>query len=139
MNMYTSLNRRAANAYTQVGVHSVVEGASPHQLIVLLFDSLNSALNAAKGAMLREEVVEKGLHIGKAVRILEEGLKAAVDVQQGGELAQNLIAIYDYSITQLTLANLRNDVALLQAAQDAVEPVASGWREIANVSAVTGA
>ncbi|WP_027015760.1 flagellar export chaperone FliS [Comamonas composti] len=137
--MYTSLNRRAANAYTQVGVHSVVEGASPHQLIVLLFDSLNSALNAAKGAMLREEVVEKGLHIGKAVRILEEGLKAAVDVQQGGELAQNLIAIYDYSITQLTLANLRNDVALLQAAQDAVEPVASGWREIANVSAVTGA
>jgi flagellar protein FliS len=72
------------------------------------------------------------------VRILEEGLKASVNPDQGGELAQNLISVYDYSITQLTLANLRNDPALLQSAQDVLAPIAHGWRDIANAPAVAG-
>lgn len=54
--MYTSLNRRAASAYAQVGVQSSVDGASPHQLIQLLFDALEKALNAAKGAMQRGDI-----------------------------------------------------------------------------------
>jgi len=137
-NMYTSLNRRAASAYAQVGVQSSVDGASPHQLIQLLFDALEKALNAAKGAMQRGDIGEKGVQIGKAVRILEEGLKASVNPDEGGELAQNLISVYDYSITQLTLANLRNDTALLQSAQDVLAPIAHGWRDIANAPAVAG-
>ena len=130
--MYTSspFNRHAANAYKQVGVQSVVDGASPHTLIQLLFDALDASLNAAKGAMQRGEVEEKGRQIGKAVRILEEGLKAALNPEQGGEIAQNLASLYDYSITQLTLSNLRNDVVLLENVQSVLAPVAQGWREI---------
>lgn len=129
--MYTSsLNRHAANTYKQVGVQSVVDGASPHALIQLLFDALEASLNAAKGAMQRGDVEEKGRQIGKAVRILEEGLKAALNQEQGGEIATNLASVYDYSITQLTFVNLRNDVALLEAVQSVLAPVAQGWREI---------
>ena len=130
--MYTSssFNRHAANAYKQVGVQSVVDGASPHTLIQLLFDALETSLNAAKGAMQRGEVEEKGRQIGKAVRILEEGLKAALNPEQGGEIAENLASLYNYSITQLTLSNLRNDVALLENVQSVLAPVAQGWREI---------
>ena len=130
--MYTSssFNRHAANAYKQVGVQSVVDGASPHTLIQLLFDALEASLNAAKGAMQRGEIEEKGRQIGKAVRILEEGLKAALNPEQGGEIARNLASLYDYSITQLTLSNLRNDVRLLESVQSVLAPVAQGWREI---------
>lgn len=128
--MYTSMNQRAATAYRQVGVQSVVDGASPHMLIQLLFDALETSLNAAKGAMQRGEIEEKGRQIGKAVRILEEGLKASLNISQGGEIAQNLASLYDYSITQISLANLRNDPALLEAAQNVIAPVAQGWREI---------
>ncbi len=128
--MYTSFNRHAANAYKQVGVQSVVDGASPHTLIQLLFDALEASLNAAKGAMQRGDVGEKGRQIGRAVRILEEGLKAALNREQGGEIAQNLASLYDYGITQLTLANLRNDVGLLESVQSVLAPVAQGWREI---------
>ena len=128
--MYTSMNRNAANAYRQVGVQSVADGASPHMLIQLLFDALETSLNAAKGAMQRGEIEEKGRQIGKAVRILEEGLKASLNMQQGGEVAQNLASLYDYSITQITLANLRNDPSLLNAAQTVIAPVAQGWREM---------
>lgn len=128
--MYTSMNRSAVNAYRQVGVQSVVDGASPHTLIHLLFDALEASLNAAKGAMQRGEIEEKGRQIGKSVRILEEGLKASLDMEQGGEISQNLVSLYDYCITQITLANLRNDVALLETAQNVLAPVAQGWREM---------
>lgn len=128
--MYTPINRHAANAYQQVGVQSVVDGASPHTLIQLLFEALDASLNAAKGAMQRGEIEEKGRQIGKAVRILEEGLKASLNLQQGGEVAQNLASLYDYSINQITLANLRNDLALLEAAQSVIFPIAQGWREM---------
>ncbi|CAB5699069.1 Flagellar protein fliS [Delftia tsuruhatensis] len=136
--MNSMFNRRGASAYNQVGVQSVVNGASPHMLIQLLFNALDASLNAAKGAMQRGSIEEKGIQIGKAVRILEEGLKAAVDVEQGGELAQNLITVYDYSITQLTFANLRNDVQLLQSVQDVLAPIAQGWSDIADTPAVAG-
>ncbi|WP_278537962.1 flagellar export chaperone FliS [Delftia acidovorans] len=136
--MNSMFNRRGASAYNQVGVQSVVNGASPHMLIQLLFNALDASLNAAKGAMQRGSIEEKGIQIGKAVRILEEGLKAAVDVDQGGELAQNLITVYDYSITQLTFANLRNDVQLLQSVQDVLAPIAQGWSDISDAPAVAG-
>ena len=132
--MYTSMNRSAANAYRQVGVQSVVDGASPHLLIQMLFDALETSLNAAKGAMQRGEIEEKGRQIGKAVRILEEGLKASLNYEQGGEVAQNLVSLYDYCITQITLANLRNDISLLDAAQTVIAPVAQGWREMGQAS-----
>lgn len=137
--MYTSsLNRHAANAYKQVGVQSVVDGASPHTLIQLLFDALEASLNAAKGAMQRSDIEEKGRQIGKSVRILEEGLKAALDPVQGGQIAENLASLYDYSIAQLTLANVRNDLALLENVQSVLAPVMQGWREIGSTPAAAG-
>ena len=86
--MFSSTGFSKANAYRQVGVHSGIENASPHTLIQMLFDALETSLNAAKGAMQRGDIEEKGRQIGKAVRILEEGLKASLNLNQGGEVAQ---------------------------------------------------
>lgn len=82
--MYTPVSSRAASVYRQVGVQSSVDGASPHQLIQMLFDGLMQSLNAARGSMQRGDVEEKGRHLGKAVRIIEEGLKGGLNPAQGG-------------------------------------------------------
>ena len=71
--MFSSSGFNRANAYRQVGAHSGVENASPHALIQMLFEGLFQSLNAARGAMERGEIEEKGRHLGKAVRILQEG------------------------------------------------------------------
>ena len=128
--MYTPVSSRAASAYRQVGVQSGVDGASPHMLIKMLFDGLVLSLNAARGAMQRGEVEEKGRHLGKAVRILEEGLKGGLNPAQGGELVVNLRALYDYCIKRLTLANLRNDVSLVEEVVELIAPVAQSWDQI---------
>lgn len=128
--MYTPVSSRAASAYRQVGVQSAVDGASPHMLIKMLFDGLIQSLNAARGALQRGDIAEKGRQIGKAVRILEEGLKGGLNLAQGGEIASNLAALYDYCVSRLTLANMRNDLALVEEVAGLIAPVAQSWSEI---------
>lgn len=128
--MYSPFNSRAATAYRQVGVASLVDGASPHRLIQMLFEGLMQCLNAARGALQRGEIEEKGRLINKACRILEEGLKASLDPTQG-EIASNLSALYDYCNTRLMLANARNDVALIDEVVSLITPIAEGWSQIA--------
>ena len=128
--MFSSSGYGAANAYRQVSAHSGVESASPHQLIQMLFDGLFQSLNAARGALQRGDIEEKGRHISKAVRILQEGLVVGLDLENGGELAANLKLLYDYSVAQLTKANVRNDEHLVEEVIKVLQPVAQGWKEI---------
>lgn len=137
--MFSPVNARAMSAYRQVGVQSVVDGASPQQLIKMLFDGLVASINAARGAMERGDIGEKVRHIGKAVRILQEGLLGALDKEKGGELADNLSALYDYCTTRLTLANARNDVGMINEVAQLVGTVAQGWTEMTNAPATAGA
>lgn len=128
--MYTPVSTRAASAYKTVAVETGVQGANDHQLIELLFDGLLQSLNEARGALQRGDVETKGRRLSKSVRILEEGLKACLNPTLGGEIAQNLGGLYDYSVQRLTLANMRNDEKLVIEVIGLIEPVAQSWKAI---------
>ncbi len=128
--MFTPVSARAASAYKRVGAQTSIEGASPHQVICLLFEALLLSLHSARGAMARGDLELKGQAIGKAVRILEEGLKAALDIESGGELAVNLRGVYNYSILRLTTANLKNDITLIEEVTQLIVPVFDAWKSI---------
>ena len=134
--MFTSVNSRAASAYKRVSADTGVSTANPHQLVVMLFDGLMQSLNAANGAMERGEIEAKGQAIGKAVRILEEGLKGGLNMAQGGALAKDLNGLYGYAVQRLTLANLHNDRALVTEVIGLIEPVADSWKQIRGIAAV---
>lgn len=127
--MFTSVNTRSASVYKRVAVETGVQAADSHRLVGMLFDGLLQAVAAARGAMERGDLVAKGEQIGKAVRIVEEGLKAGLD-PAGGEMARNLGALYDYSVRRLTEANLRNDAKALAEVAGLIEPVAQAWQDI---------
>jgi flagellar protein FliS len=128
--MFTSVNTRSASAYKRVGIETSVDNADPHKLVVLLFDGLQQALGAARLAMQRGDVPVKCKQVGMAVRILEEGLKGGLNLEQGGEIAANLDALYSYCVTRLTIANIKNDLAGLEEVSRLIEPIASGWKQI---------
>lgn len=130
--MFTSVSSRSAAAYKRVGTQTSVEGASPHQLICLLYEALLGALRQSHAATMRGDIETKGKEIGKAVRILEEGLKAALNDAAGGELATNLRGVYNYSISRLTRANIHNDAPMIQEVIDLIVPVYGAWKSIAN-------
>jgi flagellar protein FliS len=119
-----------AGMYRQVGLETEVEVASPHQLVLMLFDGFFESVGRARLAMQAKLIDVKCQQIGRAVRILDEGLRAALDLKAGGEVAQNLHALYSYVITRLTLANLRNDVSILEEADRLIRPIRDAWVEI---------
>ncbi|WP_422085481.1 MULTISPECIES: flagellar export chaperone FliS [Variovorax] len=133
--MYTSHNMRTgAGAYARVGVETSVMSASPHQLIVMLFDGAKTAIGMARYHMAAGEIEAKGKAISKAIGIVDNGLKAGLDAQAAGEagaeLVGNLSALYDYIVQRLFRANLHNDVQSLDEADRLLENIASAWREI---------
>lgn len=132
--MYSSVNTRSAAAYKRASVESSVAMADPHQLVVLLFEALQRHLACAKLALQSHDISAKCYQMGAALRILEEGLKAPLDLKNGGEVAKNLDALYDYCVRRLILANAKNDIAGIDEVSALIAPVASGWKQMPNVS-----
>lgn len=128
--MFTSVSSRSAAAYKRASIEASVDMADPHQLVNLLFEALQRAIGSAKLALQAGDVPAKCKQIGNAVSILEEGLKAPLDLEKGGEIASNLHALYTYCVQRLVQANARNDVAALDEVARLIEPVASGWKQI---------
>ena len=128
--MFSAYSPRAANAYQRINVETSMHTIDQHQLVSLLYEGVLNSIATARGAMARGDVVGKVNAISKALRIIEEGLSTALDRVDGGELAHNLGALYDYCTQRLILANARNDDAMMQEVMRLIEPVAQGWNEI---------
>ena len=116
--------------YQQVGVETGLAGATPHQLVAMLFEGYAQAVAQARGAMRSGDMLLKGQAIGRAVRIVEEGLRGGLNMSTGGTLAQDLNDLYNYLTRRLTLANLRNDEAALEECQRLVKPLHEAWTAI---------
>ena len=120
-----------ANAYRQVGTETAVSGATPHKLIAMLFDGYMEAIAQARFGMRNRQIEAKGRAIGRAVRIVEEGLRGSLNMDVGGTLAQDLDDLYGYLAMRLTLSNLRNDEAGLDECQRLMQPLQDAWTSIA--------
>ncbi len=120
---------RVSSLYRQVGV--AMPDASPHRLVAMLFDGLLDSIAQARGALAAGDVPRKGREIARAVRILDEGLKAGLDRSAGGTLATDLDDLYAYAMTRLTQANLRNDDAALAECHALMQPLRDAWNAIA--------
>ena len=118
------------NEYKQVGVQNNVADASPHRLVQMLMEGALGKIAAAKGHMERGEIRPKGEQIGCAISILE-GLKASLDKEKGGEIAQNLEDLYIYMERRLIEANRENDTSRLDEVSDLLRQVKEAWDAIA--------
>lgn len=116
----------AMEAYKQVNTYNAIEFADRHRLISILFTGVLDKLAIAKGHMVRNEVAEKGSTIGKVIAILDE-LRSSLNAADGGELAVNLDGLYDYMQRRLALANVENDISLLDEVGALTREIKSGW------------
>jgi len=122
--------RALSGVYRQVGVETSVANASPHELVKLLFDGLFDALAQAKGAIQAKDYQTKARAMDRALRIIDEGLKASLDRQQGGELAANLHDLYGYVSLRLIQANLRDDLSALAECATLMTPIREAWNAL---------
>lgn len=117
--------------YHEVGVQTAVSEASAHQLVAMLYDGLLDAIAQARGAIQSNQVEARTRAISRATRIVDEGLKSALNLAEGGELARRLDKLYGYVAMRLTEANLRNDAEALIECAELISPLREAWTSIA--------
>lgn len=121
-------------AYQQVGIESAVMSASPHQLVVMLFDGALSALVRARLFLEQDQMPQKGEALSKAINIIDNGLKAGLNREVGGDLPDNLASLYEYMVRRLLQANLRNDADAISEVEMLLTNIADAWKQIGQAS-----
>lgn len=127
------------SAYGQAQVDGGVAAASPHKLISMLYEGALVAIANANVHLQRGDVAARGAAISKAIAIIDDGLKVSIDLEAGGELAQNLRALYEYMSHRLLLANLKADAAGLDEVERLLKELKSAWDQIGNLKPVPAA
>jgi flagellar protein FliS len=127
--MYSNA-RNAANAYANVGLETGVVAASPHQLILMLFDGAELAVRMAIRYIQDGDLQKKSDAITKASCIIASGLRASLDARQGGDIAGQLDALYDYMIKRLMLAHINNQIEPLEEVLGLLRELHGAWKQI---------
>ena len=118
--------------YQQIGLESDVRGADPHRLIVLLFEGAESAMFRAQEQIVSKDIEGKSNSLNKAIEIILDGLSASLDLEQGGELAQSLKALYAYMVSRLIHANIHMDPTAVSEVQKLLGEISGAWKEMKN-------
>ncbi|OJZ20313.1 MAG: flagellar export chaperone FliS [Thiobacillus sp. 65-29] len=122
----------SAQAYTHVGLETNILGASPHRLIVLLYEGAELSIRMAIKHINDGDLMKKSAAITKASSIIHDGLRAALD-PHGGPISQQLDALYDYMNKRLMLAHLRNDTVPLEEVLGLLRELRHAWQQIGAV------
>jgi flagellar protein FliS len=121
-----SVNLTAMNQYKTVDLRSAVASASPHQLIAMLYDGALTALATAKGCIERKDIENRSKNLNKANSIVL-GLRDFLNLEEGGEMAESLDALYEYMTRAIMQANLDQDPQKVQEVIDLLLQLKIGW------------
>lgn len=120
-----------ANAYARVGIETSVMGASPHRLIVMLYQGARQAIAQARMHLQQGNVPARGEAVGKAIQIVESGLQQSLNLEAGGEIAERLNALYGYMTRRLLEANIKQSEAMLVEVDGLLATLEEAWIGIA--------
>lgn len=119
-----------ANAYSKVGMETGVVAASPHKLIVMLFEGAMLAISSAIQHMQSGDIEARGKAISHAVSIINDGLRASLDKKVGGDIALSLDALYEYMTTRLMTAHLKQQPQILEEVHQLLKGLKDSWESI---------
>jgi flagellar secretion chaperone FliS len=103
-----------------------IETASQPQLLLMIFDAAVKKLHMAKRAIEKKEIEKAHTELTKVQRIFTE-LMVALDFEKGGDLAENLLRIYDFVYHHLVKANIKQDAKMVDEVLPIVEDLRDGW------------
>src|SRR5438874_1610746 len=87
----------AYGKFVQEYQKGAVNGASPVQLVIMLYDGALRFMEAGRHAMIAKDVEKQNASLQKAQKIVME-LMSCLDMQNGAEIARNLLALYTYAL-----------------------------------------
>ena len=120
--------RRALQAYTNNDVDLSVASSNSVQLILLVYGKLLDHLRVAK---IQLEKGEYAIELfSKSHDLIQQGLLSCLDYEEGGEVARNLGAIYEWALKLILEARISREPNKIQEVIDVLIPLYEGWSEL---------
>lgn len=116
------------NAYTQQYQQNQILTASPEQILVMLYDGAIRFTRQAMMGMESGNRIQKLEGVSRAMAIITE-FSNTLDFKVGGEIAENLDALYAFMNNELSQANLKNDPAKLKVVETLLLDLRQTWVE----------
>ena len=107
-----------------------IETQSRGKIVVMLYDGAINFLRHAIDEVESQNFESKGQYIGRAQDIINE-LNTVLDMEIGGEIAQNLRSLYLFMTKHLNEANIESSPQKIQEVIDLLEELNRGWKAIA--------
>lgn len=123
------MQSNAINSYNKVARDAQVEGASPHELVKIMFDELLKALDQGVVLIEKGDIAGKSERISRALNILN-ALDASLDFDEGGDISVGLAQIYGHCKQKVVTAHVRNDVEAIKEAKTIINDIAEAWTQI---------
>lgn len=123
------MSLKGINAYKKGNIKQDVATADPHRLTLMLLQGALDRIAYAKGATERNELATKADFISKASAIIMH-LRDTLDMEIGGEVAENLFALYNYMLERLGDAHVKNDLKILDEVSSLLTPIRDAWVQI---------
>ena len=127
--MNAMLRQRFLQQYAQTSVQTGVESATPHRLVQMLYEGALDRIAQAKGAILRKDIEAKANLTNRVMDIITH-LQSSLELEKGGEVAENLYRLYDYMNRQVFAASRDNDPAKLEEVASLIREIKSAWDEM---------
>ena len=124
-------SRRHARAYQNAERQAFAESDDPHALIAILFDELLRQMKhfAREAKDSSGKSLEQSEHYSRALTILY-GLQSSLNFEEGGEIANNLFRLYEYSRQQLLKTTQSENSTGLKAAIESLDVIRDAWRQL---------
>ena len=128
--------QNAYSAYQKTNVSTASQG----RLVVLLYEGAIKQLTMAMSYIdennkINPRDIEKyGICLQKVQAIITE-LQVSLDMEKGGDIAKNLMALYVFFNEELVQASISKDKEKLQSVWNMMNELAQSWKTIANSTA----
>lgn len=119
--------QNAYNAYKQNSVTT----ASPGELTLMLYNGCIKFIHQAKKSIEDKNIESRNKYIQKAQAILNE-LMATLNMDV--PVSKNMFNLYEYMYHQLTQANIKSDVTILDEVEGLVTEFRDTWKQVIQIN-----
>ena len=122
------------DAYSNSEKKAVIEAEDSHAMVLLLFDELiKTARIFSQNIKVKNGNQEvKSENMSKALTIIY-ALQSSLYLERGGEIAENLYRLYEYTREQILIDNKSNEAAGVLVAISSLEDIREAWVEIRSI------